>query len=152
MARPLTCCSLCQNSFPTGKEEPAGPASTKGSDTYTPAPAVSRSLTPAPTPAPGALFAPAPINAHATIRYSETDLQQIFKTVLEARSPVPAPTLQPLVFPNSPCKRLLKAGFLELYCGKTHMECYNFIQQCEDHFAIAGAKGPNHVLFIAIFF
>ena len=31
------------------------------------------------------------------------------------------------------------------------MECYNFCQQCEDHFTIAGAKGLNRILFIASF-
>ena len=31
------------------------------------------------------------------------------------------------------------------------MEYYNFIQQYKDHFAIAGAKKLNRVLFAAIF-
>ena len=31
------------------------------------------------------------------------------------------------------------------------MECYNFCQQCEDHFATAGAKGPNRIPFAASF-
>ncbi len=31
------------------------------------------------------------------------------------------------------------------------MECYNFCQQCEDHFAIYGATGPNRIPFAAFF-
>ena len=127
MARPSTCHSLCRNLSLTGKNEPAGPAPTEGSNTYTPAPAVSRALTPAPAPAPALPLALAPIDADATVRYSEADLKQIFKTVLEARPLAPAPAPQPLLFSDGPRKRPLKAKFPELYCGKTYMECYNFI-------------------------
>ena len=31
------------------------------------------------------------------------------------------------------------------------MACYNFCQQFEDHFATAGAKGPNRISFAASF-
>ena len=31
------------------------------------------------------------------------------------------------------------------------MECYNFCQQCEDHFGIAGAKDPNYIFFATSF-
>ncbi len=31
------------------------------------------------------------------------------------------------------------------------MECYNFCQQCEDHFAICGATGLNRIPFAAFF-
>ena len=31
------------------------------------------------------------------------------------------------------------------------MECCNFCQQCEDHFATTGAKGPNRIPFVASF-
>ncbi len=31
------------------------------------------------------------------------------------------------------------------------MECYNFCQQCEDHFTICGATGPNRIPFVASF-
>ena len=151
MARPLACRSPRRNPSPTGEDEPAGPAPTEGSDTYTPAPAVSRAPTPAPAPAPAPPLAPAPVDADATVRYSEADLQRIFRTVLEARPLAPAPAPQPLVFPNGPRKRPLKARFSELYRGKTNMECYNFIQQCEDYFATVGAKRPNRVPFAATF-
>ena len=148
MARPLACHSLCRNPSPTGKDEPASPTPTESSDTYTPAFAVSC----APThTAPAALLPvliPAAVNS--TVRYSEADLQRIVKTVLETKPPAFAS--QPLVFLDGPRKKLLKARFPEQYCGKTHIEYYNFIQQCKDHFATAGAKGPNRVPFAATFF
>ena len=31
------------------------------------------------------------------------------------------------------------------------MECYNFCQQCKDHFATYGATKPNRILFAASF-
>ena len=69
-------------------------------------------------------LAPTPA-VDSMVRYLEADLQQIFKTVLEA-SPLTF-TPQPLVFLDGPYERPLKARFPKLYCGKTHMECYNFI-------------------------
>ena len=33
-----------------------------------------------------------------------------------------------------PWERPLKARTPETYWGKSHMECYHFCQQCEDHF------------------
>ena len=45
-----------------------------------------------------------------------------------------------------------KACILNVYRGKTYLECYNFFQQCKDPFIIAGAKGQNWVPFAAIFF
>ena len=74
---------------------------------------------------PAALtFAPAVVNS--TVKYSKTDFQQILRTVLETRPPAPTPQL--LVFSDGPYKKPLKARFSELYRGKTHIECYNFIQ------------------------
>ena len=128
MARPPARHSPCRNPLSTGKGDPAGPAPIEGSDTYTFAPAVSRSLTPAPpaAPAPIPTLAFDPSDVNLMFRYLRADLQQILKTVVETKPYAFAP--QPLVFPDGPCKRPLKAKFLELYCGKTHMECYNFIQ------------------------
>ena len=68
-------------------------------------------------------------------KYTEEDLQRIFRTVLEARAP---PS-------NGACEKPLKARSPDVYRGKSHMECYNFCQQCEDHFATARAKGPNRI-------
>ena len=46
-------------------------------------------------------------------------------------------------------ERPLKARLPDLYYGKSHMECYYFCQQCEDHFDTAGATGPNKTSFAA---
>ena len=78
---------------------------------------MSRVLTPAFT-----LFSAFAINV--TVRYLAKDFQQIFKTVLEASVLSSAP--QPLVFPEKPCKKSLKARFSNLYYDKIYMECYNF--------------------------
>ena len=48
-----------------------------------------------------------------------------------------------------PWERPLKARTPETYWGKSHMECYNFCQQCEDHFNTSGASGLNCTLFAA---
>ncbi len=46
---------------------------------------------------------------------------------------------------------MLKAKTPDVYRGRSHMECYNFCQQCEDHFATCGATGPNRIPFAASF-
>ena len=50
-----------------------------------------------------------------------------------------------------PQERLLKARIPETYWGKSHMKCYYFCQQCEDHFETSGATGPNCLSFAASF-
>ena len=74
-------------------------------------------------------------------KYTKEDLQQILKAVLEAQVPAS----------NEPCEKLLKAKSLDVYRGKSHIECYNFCQQCKDHFVTAGAKGPNRIPFAVSF-
>ncbi len=44
-----------------------------------------------------------------------------------------------------------KARNPDLYYRNSHMECYYFCQQCEDHFETAGAKDHRRVLFAATF-
>ncbi len=39
----------------------------------------------------------------------------------------------------------------DVYRGRSHMEYYNFCQQCKDHFATCGAIGPNQIPFAASF-
>ena len=51
-------------------------------------------------------------------KYTEEDLQQILKAVLEAQVPA---------F-DEPREKLWKARTHDLYYGKSHMECYNFCQ------------------------
>ena len=50
-----------------------------------------------------------------------------------------------------PRERPLKARTPETYWGKSHMECYHFCQQCEDHFKTSGATGINCTPFAASF-
>ena len=38
-----------------------------------------------------------------------------------------------------------------MYWNKTHLECYIFFQQYENHFGTVGAKSQNWVLFATIF-
>ena len=84
-------------------------------------------------------------------------MQKIFKAVLEARAPVPAPVPVPAPAPalasivaEAPWEKL-KARSPDLYREKSHMDCYNFCQQCEDYFATAGATGPTRIPFAASF-
>ncbi len=44
-----------------------------------------------------------------------------------------------------------KARTPDVYRGRLHMECYNFCQQCEDHFATCEATGLNQILFAVSF-
>ncbi len=46
----------------------------------------------------------------------------------------------------------LKAKTPDVYCARSHMECYNFCQQCEDHFATYAATKPNRIPFAPSFF
>ena len=84
-------------------------------------------------------------------KYSKDDLQQIFKTVLEAQTPAPTPT-PALTASEEPQDKLLKARSLDVYCEKSHIDCYNFYQQSENYFATARATGANKILFATSFF
>ena len=130
-----------RNPPPTGEEEPAGPAPTEDSDTYTPALAESCVPTPAPTPAAAVALAPAAIDSVA--KYLAENLQGILKTILKARAPASQQ--------DSYSEKPLKARAPDIYRGKTHMECYNFCRECEVHFATAGATGLNRAPFAATF-
>ena len=83
-----------------------------------------------------------PAAAPAVPKYNEEDLQRILKTVLEARAPTTS---------EEPRDKPLKARSSDVYRGKSHMECYNFCQQCEDYFATAGARVANRIPFAASF-
>ncbi len=45
----------------------------------------------------------------------------------------------------------LKAKTPGVYRGWSHIEYYNFCQQCEDYFATYGATEPNQIPFAASF-
>ena len=89
--------------------------------------------------------------------YSKDDLQQILKTVLEAQAPAPtpvplfapAPTPTPII--AEVAQEKLKTRSPDVYRRKSHMDCYNFCQQCEDYFAIAGAMGSTQIFFATSF-
>ncbi len=70
-------------------------------------------------------------------RYSQQDLDRIIQTFLYTS--------------KGGSRDKLKAKTPNVYRGRSHMECYNFCQQCEDHFATCGATGPNRIPF-AVFF
>ena len=89
---------------------------------------------------------PKSLAATSIPKYSKDDLQRILKTVLETQAPAPTPAIS-----ETP-KEKLKVRSPDVYCKKSHMDCYNFCQQCEDYFAIAGATGPIQILFAASFF
>ena len=76
-------------------------------------------------------------------------MQRIFKIVLEARAPAPAPAPAPVV--SEVLRDKLKARSPDVYCGKSHIDCYNLCQQCEDYFASAGAMGPTRIPFATSF-
>ena len=111
------------------------------------------------------LVANAPAAANSIPKYSEDDLQRILRTVLEAQVFVPAPILAPAPVPapvSAPApapapivaeapRKKLKARSPDVYRGKSHMDCYNFCQQCEDYFAIAGTMGSTWIPFAASF-
>ena len=88
-------------------------------------------------------------------KYSKDDLQQILKTVLQdtalALVFAPTPTPVPTLIVAKARQEKLKAHFPNVYCGKSHMDYYNFCQQYEDYFAIAGTTGPTQILFATFF-
>ena len=134
MVKPLAHYSPHRNPPPAGKDELAGTVATEGSGTPTPTLVVSR----APTPAPA--------TASAAALSLDTELfKQFMKAYLEAQ--VPSQTK----VDSEPCKQPLKTRFPDLYYGHSHMDCYQFCQQCKDHFETAGAKGPNRIPFAALF-
>lgn len=59
-------------------------------------------------------------------KYFKQDLQQIFKTILEAKTPIPA--LPSFAHQDESRKKSLKARSPDLYCGKSHRKYYNFYQ------------------------
>ena len=50
-----------------------------------------------------------------------------------------------------PQEQPLKARFPETYLEKSHIDCYYFCQQYEDHFKISGITGMNYTPFAASF-
>ena len=113
-------------------------APTKDSNTPTFSPAVSPAQTPA--------FAPAP-----ALPSNKGHFQLFMKAYLENQNQnqnlAPPPTPIQVELRKLP----LKIQFPDFYYGNSHLDCYHFCQQCEDHFNTAGASGPNRISFAASF-
>ena len=130
----------------------AGGAPTDDSGTPVPTPAVSRAPTPAPAQSPVPIKASAPAQTFAFTpapasvpgppgRYTDENLQKATKLALELF--VKGQKYGQLQASFAPRKQPLKARFPNLYYMNSHLDCYRFCQQCEDHFKTAGANGPN---------
>ena len=116
----------------------AGGALINGNNIPKPIPAVSRALTPIPASTPG-----------PPGRYTDEDLQRAIKLALE--SFVKGQEYGQLQANAASRVQPLKTWFPDLYYGNSHLDCYYFCQQCEDHFKTAGANRPNQVFFTASF-
>ena len=106
------------------------------------------------TPAPGdvgpldALAPDAPVPASAPVHYSKEDLQSMMKVCIDSIFQVQ------VLCPTEPAghrEGQLKTRLPDLYYGKSHIECYHFCQQCEDHFDTADATTSNRTPFVASF-
>ena len=129
---------------PLGGEDELAGAPTEGNSTPSPSPVVSQAQTPAPAQAPAPTPAPGPPG-----RYTDEDLQRATKLALE--SFVKGQEHGQLEANSALREQPLKARFSDLYYGNSHLDCYRFCQQCEDHFETAGANRLNRVLFAASF-
>ena len=110
---------------PSEPEQPVSPEET---------PATS-DVGPPDAPAPDAPL-PAPSSTNELFK-------QFNKAYLEAKTPASVQV--------EPRKQPLKARFLDVYYRNSHMDCYHFCQQCEDHFGSARATGNNRIPFAASF-
>ena len=89
-----------------------------------------------------------PFDAATNIpKYSENDLQRIFKIVLEAWALAPILTSAISKVPRDK----LTTRSLDIYHRKFHIDCYNICQQCENYFITAGATGPIQIPFATFF-
>ena len=91
-----------------------------------------------------------PVAATNVPKYSEDDLQRIFKAVLETQTPASASVPAPVVFEIF--REKLKACSSDVYYGKSHMDCYNFCHQYENYFATIGAMRPIQIFFAPSYF
>ena len=132
----------------------AGGAPTNDNGTPEPIPAVSCVPTPMSAQTPASTQIPAPTPAPASVsgppgRYTDEDLQKATKLALKLF--VKGQEYGQLQASSAPYEQPLKAQFPDLYYGNSHLDCYRFWQQCEDHFEIAGANRLNRVLFATSF-
>ena len=134
MARLSAHRSLCQNLPPAGEDKLTNVLLTKSSGTVIPTPVVSRAPTLAPATAPA-----------ATLSSDKELFKQFIKAYLEAQ------VLGQTKVDSESYKQPLTARFPDFYYVNSHMDCYQFYQQCKDHFETAGAKRLNKIPFAASF-
>ena len=113
----------------TGRSKPEELASDAGAPTSSDAGAVTRVSAPASSP---------------VLKYTEEDLQKIEKYYMDL-------FIQAKVQEQAPQEQAIEVRFPELYFGKSHMECFEFCLQCEDHFDLAGVTGFNRTTLAASF-
>ena len=53
---------------------------------------------------------------------------------------------------KEPRERPVKARFSKIYSEKSHIDCYQFYQKCEDYFKILGVTEMNCTPFVISFF
>ena len=70
-----------------------------------------------------------------------TKFMKMFIKIIQAQT-------QALVEPQ---EQSFKARIPEIYWGKSHMECYQFYQKCEDHFETSGTIKMNYTSFATSF-
>ena len=102
--------------------------------------------TDAPEPTPGPAASASPASTEELFKLFMRTYMDTVKNQAQVQAPVqvPAPPVEPKEQP-------LKARFPDLYFGKSHLDCYRFCQQCEDHFDTARANGENRTPFAASF-
>ena len=139
------CCSPCRNLLPLDPVEDKlvrEPGPVGGPHSGSTSPALSRNPTPGPELVPA--LNPAPVPAPVPAPPASDELfRQFMRAYLESNQgprQLPAEREQPL-----------KAKVLKVYYGKSHIDCYHFCQQCEDHFETAGATRTNRTPFAASF-
>ena len=86
---------------------------------------------------------PTPISALALPSFDE-----LFKEFMRGYLESNQGSRQPL----AERKQFLKAKISEVYYNNSHIDCYHFYEQYEDHFETAGATGTNRTLFATFFF
>ena len=118
------------------------PGPVEGPHSGSTSPALSRNPTPGPELVPA--LNPAPVPAPVPAPPASDELfRQFMRAYLESNQ---GPRQPPAEREQS-----LKAKVPEVYYGKSHMDCYHFCQQCEDHFETARATGTNRTPFAASF-
>lgn len=105
---------------------------------FSPLSELNNKLSDQPTRLSGPHLAIVPTTSLLISMYIKEDLQQILKTVVEARASTTSKESQ---------NKYLKTHSLEMYCDKSQKKCYYFCQQYKDYFATAKAKNNNQIFF-----